>query len=107
VHSEINQSTSEVGPFKGPGLRRVLDALSVLASGLEQDKREIEIPLEEDWRSSFAAGQRNVIQHYRAVLARQRMAPAERQALLDRIAKIDAEIQSVELDVRKAWLTAA
>ena len=106
MHSEINRSTSEVGPFKGPGLRRVLEALSVLASGREADKPETAVPLE-DWRSSFVAGQRNVIQHYRTVLARQRMSPAERQALLDRIAKIEAEIHSVELDAQKAWLTAA
>ena len=108
MHSEINRSTSEVGPFKGPGLRRVLDALSFLASELKADKRETAVPPEEDWRSSFIAGQRNVIQHYRTVLARQRMPPAERQAVLDRIVKIEAEIQSLGLPVEATrWQSAA
>ena len=73
-----------------PGLRRVLDAFGKVA--FEYDAA----PAPYDWRASFADGQRNVIKHFRHVLATQRMAPAERQALLDRIARIEDKIRAVE-----------
>ena len=76
-----------------PGLRRVLDALGKLAFEFETERQQ---PAVNDWRASFAAGQRNVIKHYRHVLATQRMAPAERQAILDRIARIESEIRALE-----------
>ena len=91
-----------------PGLRRVLDALGTLKSELETDKRRLSGQVNDDWRISFVAGQRSVIQHYRAVLATQRMPPAERQAVLDRIASIEAEIQSVQPRLEDAqWTNAA
>ena len=78
-----------------PALRRVLDAFGKLAFEFETERqdRASAIP---DWRASFLEGQRNVIKHYRHVLATQRMAPAERQALLDRIARIEREIRAME-----------
>ena len=90
-----------------PGLRRVLDALGTLKSELETDKRRLSGQVNDHWRISFVAGQRRVIQHYRAVLATQRMPPAERQAVLDRIASIEAEIQSVQPRREDAQLTNA
>ena len=76
-----------------PGLRRVLDALGNLAFEFEANRQETRA---NDWRASFVEGQRNVIKHYRHVLATQRMPPAERQALLDRIARIENEIRALE-----------
>jgi hypothetical protein len=92
----------------GPGHRRVVEALGRLASELQDDKLKMQAQPENDWRASFVAGQRNVIQHYRTVLATQRMPPAERQAVLDRIGRIEAEIQSLELPVEATrWASAA
>ena len=93
----IDSSPTQFQQSNRPGLRRVLDALGLLASELDADKHRLGTPLDDDWRSSFVAGQTNVIRHYRTVLATQRMPPAERQALLDRIAVIEAEIKSVQL----------
>ena len=90
-----------------PGLRRVLDALGKLASELEADKKSASVP-QADWRASLIAGQKNVIGHYRHVLATQRMPPAERQALLDRIARLEEEIRSLERNSEETrWLKAA
>jgi len=76
-----------------PGLRRVLDALGKLASEFHKGE---EAPALDDWRLSLIEGQRNVIKYYRQVLATQRMAPAERHAVLYRIARIEEEIQGLE-----------
>lgn len=92
----IDRSQTELPQSKRPGVRRVLDALGLLASELKAEPR-FSGPLEHDWRSSFIEGQRSVIQHYRSVLATQHMPPAERQAVLDRIASIEAEIGSLQL----------
>jgi hypothetical protein len=78
-------------------MRRVLDALGKLASEWEAEKRQPAQDLAADWRSSFIAGQKNVIQHYRHVLATQRMPPAERQAVLDRIKRVEDEIRALEV----------
>ena len=78
-----------------PALRRVLDAFGKLTFEFDREGQE-ETPAMHDWRVSFIEGQRNVIKHYRHVLASQRMAPAERQALLDRIARIEDEIRVLE-----------
>ena len=91
-----------------PGLRRVLDALGHLASDLKADTRDIAARPQDDWRASFIAGQKNVIEHYRRVLATQRMPPAERQAVLDRIARIEEEVRSIKrADEAPAQLRAA
>jgi hypothetical protein len=79
-----------------PGIRRVLSALGSLASELEAEKRNTAAAAQPDWRASLIAGQRNVIAHYRRVLATQRMPPVERQAVLDRIARIEDEIHSLQ-----------
>jgi hypothetical protein len=79
-----------------PGIRRVLSALGSLASELEAEKRNTAPASAPDWRASLIAGQKNVIEHYRRVLATQRMPPAERQAVLDRIARIENEIRSLQ-----------
>lgn len=79
-----------------PGMRRVLDALGKLASDVEAEKQQAAAAPVTDWRSSLIEGQRNVIRHYRRVLATQRMAPAEREALLDRIRRVEAEVQALE-----------
>ena len=92
----IDLSQTKRPQAKRPGVRRVLDALGLIASELMAEPR-LSGPLEHDWRSSFIEGQLNVIQHYRAVLATQRMPPAERQAVLDRIASIEAEIRSFQV----------
>lgn len=97
----IDLPQTELPQSKRPGVRRVLDALGLLASELKAEPR-FSGPLEHDWRSSFIEGQRNVIQHYGAVLATQRMPPAERQAVLDRIASIEAEIRSFQLPAQAA-----
>jgi hypothetical protein len=92
----------------GPGHRRVVDALGRLASEFQDDKLKMQAQPENDWRASFVAGQRNVVQHYRTVLAMQRMPPAEGQAVLDRIGRIEAEIQSLELPAEATrWPRAA
>jgi hypothetical protein len=79
-----------------PGLRRVLNSLTRLASELKAENQNVATVPDRDWRDSLIAGQRNVIQHYRRVLATQHMPPAERQALLARIARIESEIRSLE-----------
>jgi hypothetical protein len=79
-----------------PGLRRILNSLTRLASELKAENQNVAPVPGRDWRDSLIASQRNVIQHYRRVLATQHMPPAERQALLDRIARIESEIRSLE-----------
>jgi hypothetical protein len=77
------------------GMRRVLDALGKLASELEAEKS---MPAAvTDWRSSFIEGQRNVTRHYRRVLATQKMPPGERQALLERIKRVEDEVRALEM----------
>jgi hypothetical protein len=78
-----------------PALRRVLDAFGKLAFEFETERHDRAFATP-DWRASFLEGPRNVIKHYRHVLATQRMAPAERQALLDHIARIEREIRAME-----------
>ena len=78
-----------------PALRRVLDAFGKLAFEFEREGQE-QAPVMHDWRASLIEGQRNIIKHYRYILATQRMAPAERQAVLDRIARIEEEIRTLE-----------
>ena len=78
-----------------PALRRVLDAFGKLAFEFETERQD-RAPAIHDLRASFLEGQKNVIKHYRYVLATQRMAPAERQAVLDRIARIEKEIRALE-----------
>jgi hypothetical protein len=78
-------------------MRRVLDALGKLAAEWESEKRQPAQDLA-DWRASLIVGQRNVIQHYRRLLATQRMPPAERQAVLDRIKRLEAEIRALEAE---------
>lgn len=80
-----------------PGLLRALSALARIASESNKES-QANAPtwLPRDWRASFIAGQRNVIQHYRRVLATHHMPAAERQALLDRIARVEDEIRSLE-----------
>lgn len=80
-----------------PGLLRALSALARIASE-SNSENQVNAPtwFPQDWRASFIAGQRNVIQHYRRVLATHHMPAAERQALLDRIARIDDEIRLLE-----------
>src|SRR5689334_6491232 len=91
-----------------PGHRGVVvEALGRLASELHADTLKVQAQPENDWRASFGASQRHVIQHYLTVLATQRMPAAERQAVLDRIGKIEAEIQSLELPVAVRWQSAA
>ena len=78
-----------------PGLRRILDAIGKLAT--EPDIRpSAPTPPPFDWRGSLIEGQRNVIKYYRRVLATQRMPPAEHQAVLDRISRIEEEIRALE-----------
>jgi hypothetical protein len=79
-----------------PGLRRVLSSLARIAFELKDEQQANAFVPERDWRESLIAGQRNVIQHYRRVLATHHMPPAERQAVLDRIALIEDEIRSLE-----------
>jgi hypothetical protein len=74
--------------------RRVLDALGKLALDFETDRVRVSPKLEGPL--SFVEGQRNVIKHYRHVLATQRMPPSDRQALLDRIARVEEEIRELE-----------
>jgi hypothetical protein len=83
-----------------PGTSRVLDALGKLASELKTEKSK-PTPAT-DWRSSLIEGQRNVIRHYRRVLATQRMSPGERQALLDRIAHVEGEIRALEIGEKES-----
>src|ERR1044072_734593 len=90
-----------------PGHRRVVEALGRLASEHQADTLGMKAHLENDWRASFVASQRNVIQHYRTVRATQRRPVAERQAVLDRIGKVEAEIQSPELPIAVRWQSAA
>jgi hypothetical protein len=87
---------SVISTDAAPGLRRVLTSLARLAAELRADNQNVAPVHDRDWRDSLIAGQRNVIQHYRRVLATQHMPPAERQALLDRIAHIEGEIRSLE-----------
>lgn len=77
-----------------PGLRRVVDALKGLALELEAEKRQAPSAVIADWRDSFIESQSRVIDHYRHVLATHTMRPAERNALLERIARIEAELAS-------------
>ena len=75
-----------------PGLRRVVDALRGLASELRAEKRQAPSAVNVDWLDSFIDSQSKVIDHYRHVLATHRMPPAERNAVLERIARIEAEL---------------
>ena len=77
-----------------PGIRRVLDALGQIASDLEPGEKPAR-PVEFDWRAVLIASQKNVIEHYRRLLATHQMPPAERQAVLDRIARIEDEIRGL------------
>ena len=72
------------------GLRRTREALGKLASRTRIEVRP------EDWRVSLIESQRKVIEHYRHVLARQPMPPAEREAILSRIARIEDEIRTMQ-----------
>lgn len=104
----IDRASAEGLQSTKPSLRRGLDALGTLASELETDKRRLSGQVHDDWRISFIAGQRSVIQHYRTVLATQRVPPSERQAVLNRIASIEAEIQLVQRRREDAqWTSAA
>jgi hypothetical protein len=79
-------------------MRRVLDALGKLAAQWESEKRQPAQAVKADWRASFIMGQKNVIWHYRRLLATQRMPPAERQAVLDRIKRLEDEIRALEAE---------
>ena len=76
-----------------PGTRRVLDAMRSMASEEREGPRESGVP---DWRASLIRGHRKVRDLYREVLATHDMPQAERAAIQDRIARIEAELASLD-----------
>src|SRR3954466_10225106 len=78
-----------------PGLRGVVDAVKGLASELEAERRQASSAVSADWLTSLIDSQERVIKHYRHVLATHHMPPAERGELLERIARIEAEVANL------------
>jgi hypothetical protein len=78
-----------------PGTRRVLNAMRSMASEAREGPRESAVHLP-DWRASLIRGQRKVRDLYREVLATHDMPQAERAAIQDRIARIEAELASLD-----------
>ena len=78
-----------------PGTRRILDAMRSMAA--EPDERPgaaaVELPA---WKACLIRGHRKVRDLYREVLATHDMPRAERASIQDRIARIEAELASLE-----------
>jgi hypothetical protein len=75
-----------------PGMRRILGALQT---------REAEPAggaAGPDWRTALIHGQRKVIAFYREVVATHGMPQAERAAILQRIARVEAELACLRQD---------
>lgn len=78
-----------------PGERRILEAMRTIAS--EPQGRPAGGAVERpDWKASLIRGHRRVRDLYREVLATHDMPQAERTAIQDRIARIEAELASLE-----------
>jgi hypothetical protein len=88
-----------------PGLRRTLEAFGKLAAELKTGNRDARP--EREWRTALIDSQRRVIEHYRHVLARRRMPPAERAALLERITRVEDEIRVLQDEERPAEYSVA
>ena len=76
-----------------PGTRRVLDVMRSMASETRKRPRDGAIP---DWRVSLTRRHRKVRDLYREVLATHDMPPAERATIQNRIARIEAELASLD-----------
>ena len=77
-----------------PGTRRILDALRDMDSKIqERPGGAIDLPV---WKASLIRGQCKVRDLYREVLATHDMPQAERASIQDRIARIEAELASLQ-----------
>ena len=78
-----------------PGTRRPLDAMRSIASEA-QSRPSDDTAAVPDWRARLIYGQRKVRNLYREVLAAHHLPRAERASIEERIARIEAELASLE-----------
>lgn len=79
-----------------PGMRRILGALQT------QEIERAGGVADADWRAALIRGQRKVIAFYRELLAAGGMPQAERAAILQRIARVEAELARLQQDPPQA-----
>jgi hypothetical protein len=78
-----------------PGMQRVLDAMRSIASEAQQRPRQGAVDLP-DWKPSLIRGHRKVLGLDRKVLATHDVPQAGRASIRDRIARIEAELASLD-----------
>lgn len=70
-----------------PRLRRVFDAVKNMAAEIKPTEGGYFA-----WRESLIRGQQRVAEHYRHVLAKHQLSQGERDDIMNRIARIEAEL---------------
>ena len=78
-----------------PGPRRIVDAMRGMDAGIQErfHGSAVDLPV---WKASLIRGHRKVRDLYLEVLTTHEMPRAERAAIQDRIARIEAELDSLQ-----------